>query len=148
MAETTTSTHHSLDRMPTLPIYIVLTFTLICVAKRIIKQLKGKHDEKSSPIFMSLSCSYVCMHTPHPKKNKQKKNKPSKNLSPLRYGQLNNYFLLWKGLYGDSDRGNSCLGPYCKNRVWVAREMCCSWPQEWWAPIASRIVSERNEPIK
>ena len=26
--------------------------------------LKGKHDEKLSPIFMSLSCGYVCMHTP------------------------------------------------------------------------------------
>ena len=24
----------------------------------------GKHDKKSSPIFMSLYCSYVCMHNP------------------------------------------------------------------------------------
>ena len=44
-------------------------------------QLKGKHDEKLSPIFMSLSCSYVCMHTPE-------KITIHKNLSPRRNGHL------------------------------------------------------------
>ena len=31
--------------------------------------------------------------------------------------------------------------------VRVEYGMCCR-PQEWWAPIASRILSERNENIK
>ena len=39
----------------------------------------------------------------------QKKKLPSKNLSPWRYGQLNNYFLLWMGLRGDADRGTAAL---------------------------------------
>ena len=64
--------------------------------------LKGKHDEKSSPIFMLLSYSYVCMHT-------SEKKLPSKNLSPWRYGQLKNCFLLWARLRGDADRRTAAL---------------------------------------
>ena len=53
--------------------------------------LKGKHDEKSSPVFMSLSCSYVCMHTPEKSTIKEP--------LPWKYGQLKALLLItsWCG---------------------------------------------------
>ena len=79
-------------------------------------QLKSKHDEKLSPIFMSLSCSYVCMHI-------QEKITIHKKLSPWRYWQLKTLLPAVGGdQSGDADRGTAALA-YCKSRVWAARDV-------------------------
>ena len=96
---------------------------------------------KNSPIFMSLSCSYVCMHTPE-------KILLSKKLSPWIYVQLKTLFLIisccGRGFMVTKIGEQLPWLPYCKSRVvWIAREMCCSWPQEWWAPITSRSYQEK-----
>ena len=73
--------------------------------------LKGKHDEKLSAIFMSLSCSYVCIHTPEiflPSKKEPFTLEiwGAKDL-------IFNYFLLWAGLHGAVDRGTAALVYHC-----------------------------------
>ena len=84
--------------------------------KTLIVKLKGKHNEKSSPIFMSLSCSYVCMHTP----GKKITIKEPFTLEVWAAKDLTfNYFLLWAGLHGMGSKRCVTAGHKNGRHLWL-----------------------------
>ena len=77
----------------------------------------------------------MCMHTPEKKINI----KESLTLEIWAAKDITfNYFWLWAGFHDDTDRGTAALVRQVNHTVrsgYGQQEMCCSKPQQWWAPL-------------